>query len=578
MPTSVDTTALQAALAGLAERLAGARPRAPGPDDTSGQRRRRLAWHLDDYLLPRVRDLEAPLVCVVLGSTGAGKSSLLNGLAGQQVSPSGVVRPTTRRPLVLLAPDQVDAFTGGKVLAALADADRLRLATSDHAFPEIALVDAPDVDSVEAANRQAADELLQAADLCLFVTTAQRYADAVPWEFLRRARARGVPLLVLLNRLPPNPVDQQAILRDCRRRFEEAGLGRAGPGGGDLPLVGVTEGARDAATDGLEAAAVEPLRRILAGLSADADALTAVKAQALRGALAGLPATVEEVARDLEADRHRAAALRVAVERAYAAEQGRLQDQLASGDFLRGEVMRSWQEFVGVGDVGRWLSGGIGRVRSWLARRLQPARGAPELQRTKERAFEELVGALVRHADVAAGHAAGEWAADPAGALLLDAHPGLWGHGAALEADARALLGDWLGRLTAMVAERGQSRRAFAFVTSLGVNAIGVVAMLAVFAHSAGLTGGELAIAGGTAVINQKLLEALIGEAAVLDIVRAASRDLRGTLRAALDRDAARFLDLLAPGGDGPDELRASAVRVLAEAERLVAELEARAG
>jgi hypothetical protein len=129
-----------------------------------------------------------------------------------------------------------------------------------------------------------------------------------------------------------------------------------------------------------------------------------------------------------------------------------------------------------------------------------------------------------------------------------------------------------------MVAERGQSRRAFAFVTSLGVNAIGVVAMLAVFAHSAGLTGGELAIAGGTAVINQKLLEALIGEAAVLDIVRAASRDLRGTLRAALDRDAARFLDLLAPGGDGPDELRAGAVRVLAEAERLVAELEARAG
>jgi hypothetical protein len=578
MPTSVDTTALQAALAGLAERLAGARPRAPGPDDSSEQRRRRLAWHLDDYLLPRVRDLEAPLVCVVLGSTGAGKSSLLNALARRQVSPSGVVRPTTRRPLVLLAPDQVDAFAGGKVLAPLAAADRLRLVTSDHAFPEIALVDAPDVDSVEAANRQAADELLQAADLCLFVTTAQRYADAVPWEFLRRAKARGVPLLVLLNRLPRDPLDQQAILRDCRRRFDEAGLGRAGPGGGDLPLVGVTEGAREEATDGLEAAAVEPLRRILAGLSGDAAALTAVKAQALLGALAGLPATVEEVARDLEADRHRAAALRAAVERAYAAEQGRLQDQLASGDFLRGEVMRSWQEFVGVGDVGRWLSGGIGRVRSWLARRLQPARGAPELQRTKERAFEELVAALVRHADVAAGHAAGEWAADPAGTLLLDAHPGLWGHGADLEADARALLGDWLGRLTAMVAERGQSRRAFAFVTSLGVNAIGVVAMLAVFAHSAGLTGGELAIAGGTAVVNQKLLEALIGEAAVLDIVRAASRDLRGTLRAALDHDAARFLDLLEPSADGPDELRAGALRVLAEAERLVAELEARAG
>jgi 50S ribosome-binding GTPase len=573
MPTAVDTAAVQAALAGLAERLEAARPAAPGPGDQSEVRRRRLAWHLADYLLPRVRDLEAPLVCILLGSTGAGKSSLLNGLAGAPVSPSGVVRPTTMRPVVLLAPGQVDAFMAGKVLAALADADRLQLAVHDGAFAEIALVDAPDVDSVEAENRKTAEELLQAADLCVFVTTAQRYADAVPWEFLRQAKARGVPLLVVVNRLPRREADRRAVLADARRRFEEAGLGTAGPGGRDLPLLGVVEGARDPATDGLEAAAIEPVRRALAELAADPGALTAVKAQALRGALAGLPAAVAEVAADLEADRRRAAALRVPVERAYDTEQDRLQDRLAGGDFLRGEVMRSWQEFVGVGDIGRWLSSGIGRVRSWLARRLQPARGAPELQRAKEQAFEELVGALVRHADVAAGNAATEWAADPSGALLLEAHPSLWGHGQELEADARAELTAWLGRLTRMVEERGQSRRAFAFAASLGVNAIGVVAMLAVFAHSAGLTGGEVAIAGGAAVLNQKLLEALIGEAAVADIIRAAERDLRRTLRSALEGDARRFLDLLARPGDAPEALRSAADRVLAEAERLVATL-----
>jgi 50S ribosome-binding GTPase len=573
MPTPVDTTTLQAALARLAELATVATPRAPGPDDQGEDRRRRLSWQLHDYLLPRVRDLEAPLVCILLGSTGAGKSSLLNGLVRQRVSPSGVVRPTTMRPVVVLAPGQADAFLAGRVLGPLAEADRLQLVVHEHAFPDIALVDAPDVDSVEAANRKAADELLQAADLCLFITTAQRYADAVPWEFLQRAKARGVPLLVVVNRLPRREIDRLAVLRDCRRRFDEAGLGRAGPGGRDLPLLGVVEGARDPAIDGLDPAAIEPVRARLAELSADTSALTAVKAQALRGALAGLPATVDEVARDLEADARRAAALRASVERAYATEQGRLQDRLAGGDFLRGEVMRSWQEFVGVGDVGRWLSSGIGRVRSWLARHLQPAKGAPELQRTKERAFDELVAALVRHADVAAGHAATEWTADPAGALLLDDHPGLWGHGPDLEADARALLGDWLGRLTRTVEERGQSRRAFAFVASLGVNAIGVVAMLAVFAHSAGLTGGEVAIAGGTAVVNQKLLEALIGEAAVVDIIRGAERDLRRTLRTALDRDAARFLDLLHAPEGGPDELRAAAAHVVAEAERLVAAL-----
>jgi hypothetical protein len=570
---AVDTFAMQRALAELAEGLAAVSPLAPWPGDESADRRRRLAWHLGDYLLPRVRDLEAPLVAVLLGSTGAGKSSLLNGLAGHPVSPSGVIRPTTMRPVVLLAPGQVDAFMGGKVLAALADADRLELAVHDGAFPEVALVDAPDLDSVEAANRTTADELLQAADLCLFVTTAQRYADYVPWEFLRRAQARGVPLMVVVNRLPRNEADRATVMADCRRRFEEAGLGDAGPGG-ELPFLGVEEGERDEAVDGLRGPAVEPVRRALVDLGQDTRALAAVKATALRGALAGLPAAVEQVARDLELDEARAAALRGPVRRAYAEEARKLDDRLASGDFLRGEVMRAWHEFVGLGDVSRWLSSGVGRVRSWFARRFQ-APGATEapLRQAKEQAFDELVAALVRHADAAAGHAAAEWAADPAGAVKLEDRPDLWGHGEGLEAEGRELLAAWLGRLTRIVEERGQNRRAFAFAASLGVNAIGVIAMLAVFAHSAGLTGGEVAIAGGTAVVNQKLLEALIGEAALVDIIRGAERDLRSTLRAALDADAERFLDLLAAAGTSPDDLRGAAARVVAEAEHLLAEL-----
>jgi hypothetical protein len=59
----------------------------------------------------------------------------------------------------------------------------------------------------------------------------------------------------------------------------------------------------------------------------------------------------------------------------------------------------------------------------------------------------------------------------------------------------------------------------------------------------------------------------------VADIIRAAERDLRRTLRSALESDARRFLDLLAPAGEGPDALRAAADRVLAEAERLIASL-----
>src|SRR6266508_1981609 len=434
----IDTAAVQRALDELSALVAAATPRAPVPGDGGEEQRRRLAWHLREYLLPRVRDLEAPLVAVLLGSTGTGKSSLLNGLARRRVSPSGVIRPTTVRPLALLAPGQVDAFMGGRVLAALADED-----------------------SVETANQLAADELLQAADLCLFVTTAQRYADAVPWEFLRRARERGIPLMVLVNRLPRDEADRDAVLADCRRRFSEAGFDDAGPRG-ELPFLGVVEGARDAKVDGLDAAAIEPLRRTLDELAADPRALGAVKAAALRGAMAGLPDAVGRLAGYLERDRQRAATLRAAVERAYAAEAAKLAERLAGGEFLRGEVMRAWQEFVGVGDVARWLSSGVGRVRAWLARRLRPRITEAPIEQAKERAFEQLVAALV------------------------EAHPELWGHGERLPAEAHELLTAWLGRLAKVVEERGQDRRAFAFVASLGVNAIGVVAMLAVFAHSAG--------------------------------------------------------------------------------------------
>ena len=65
------------------------------------ERARQLRDHVTTYVLPRVASLEAPLLVVLLGPTGAGKSSLMNALAGHPVSPSGVLRPTTRVAIVV---------------------------------------------------------------------------------------------------------------------------------------------------------------------------------------------------------------------------------------------------------------------------------------------------------------------------------------------------------------------------------------------------------------------------------------------------------------------------------------------
>jgi hypothetical protein len=94
--------------------------------------------------------------------------------------------------------------------------------TDDAIEPGLVLIDAPDIDSLEHANRALTDRLVEAADLCVFVTTATRYADQVPWSVLARVQERGLPLLVVVNRMPPDPDDQQEVLADVRRLLAEA--------------------------------------------------------------------------------------------------------------------------------------------------------------------------------------------------------------------------------------------------------------------------------------------------------------------------------------------------------------------
>src|SRR3712207_410968 len=107
----------------------------------------------------------------------------------------------------------------------------LELVPTDALQPGLALLDAPDIDSVVEANRTLARQLLAAADSWLFVTTAARYADAVPWDLLHAARDRGTSLCLVLNRVPPGAEDE--IARHLCEMLAERGLG-----GTELLVVG----------------------------------------------------------------------------------------------------------------------------------------------------------------------------------------------------------------------------------------------------------------------------------------------------------------------------------------------------
>ena len=103
----------------------------------------------------------------------------------------------------------------------------------------------------------------------------------------------------------------------------------------------------------------------------------------------------------------------------------------------------------------------------------------------------------------------------------------------------------WQGVVFELVSREGESKRTTARLASLGVNGAGLTVMLAVFAHTGGLTGAEVVVAGGTSAVGQKVLEAIFGDQAVRTLAARAREDLLERAEQLLRDDAARFDELL---------------------------------
>jgi len=498
-----------------------------------------LVAQVDDYLLPRLGQMDAPALIVVGGSTGAGKSTLLNSLVGSVVSPAGVLRPTTRAPVLAFHPDDLEWFEGARVLPGLPRASggevqpgTLQLAPTESLPQGLALLDSPDIDSVLAENRALAGQLLAAADGWLFVTSAARYADAVPWEFLRAARDRGTALSLVLNRVPEDA--GREVPAHLRRMLQDEGLPEA-----DVLVVPET-----ALAEGLiPAPALAPVRAWLDDLAVDAQARAALVRRTLRGALASLPARAAAVEAAAVEQLSAAAELRAEADAAYAAAGREVEVALRSGSLLRGEVLARWHEVVGTGDVMRTLETRVGWARDRLVSLVS---GKPAADNELREAVENRVEAVVRAAaERAAERTARAWRERVAGRALLEGTMGLDRASAGLEAETEEEVRAWQGVVLDLVREQGASKRMTARLASLGVNGAGLTVMLAVFAHTGGLTGAEVVVAGGTSALSQKMLEAIFGDQAVRALAAQAREDLFARVERLLREDAARFDALL---------------------------------
>jgi hypothetical protein len=545
------------------ESLRRARDAADLPLDLPGveaarRDRGELLDQIDDYLLPRLRRVDAPLLAVLGGSTGAGKSTITNSIVGSDVSQAGVLRPTTRAPVLVCNPADLDWFSDPEgVLPGLARSTGptevgtigLRL-TTDPVIPAgLAILDAPDIDSIEVANHDLAAQLLGAADLWIFVTTAARYADAVPWEYLGMAQERSTALAVVVNRIPEG--HEGEVVTHFGEMLAERGLGGA-------EVFSIEEGEL---VDGRLTDAVAPVRSWLHDLAADSTHRQQLVRATLDGALDSIPERTERIAAALDDQSDRVEGLREVATRRYSQALIDIDVELDRGTLLRGEVLDQWREFVGTGAFMSRLEAGVSRVRDGL-RRIFTSAESPNEQAAGQLESNLLV--VTRDAvDRAALDVVEQWEGRPGGRQVLEAAPrGIDRAAPALSTALEHELRAWEQGVLDLVREQAGDRVTIARTLSTGINGVGVALMVAVFSQTGGITGGEAAVAGGTAAVSQAVLTAVFGEQAVRDLARDARQNLIGRLERLLETDRARFDELLGAVDGASDAITAALAEV----------------
>ncbi len=351
--------------------------------------RERVEVRIGAHLLPRLKREEGPAVVVLGGATGVGKSTLVNSVVGAEVSPAGVVRPTTTTPVLAVRGEDAWLVSDHPVTELAA------LVTHDDVPAGLALLDAPDLDSVRDGNRDLANLLLETADLWLFVTTAARYGDAVPWRVLQEAHERGITVAVVLNRVPRAVLGE--VRADLLDRLVELDMGEA-------PLFVVEDvGPHECL---LPEHVIEPVRTWLSLLGGRATSRGVVR-RTTQGVWGTLRDELLDLADGITAQAMAAGTLRSRAEQAVSAAAGELVTALGTGVASQGAPTTRWLSAASTGGPLAGLLSAPARLRAgWRgARRAERDHAAIALGEETRAALTSLIVDAATGAEAALRHA-----------------------------------------------------------------------------------------------------------------------------------------------------------------------------
>ncbi|MDP4501535.1 dynamin family protein [Nonomuraea turcica] len=522
--------ALAAALGTLRESVADLRfgLDLPGAEEAR-QAQADLLTQLEDYVLPRVKTSTAPALIVVAGSTGAGKSTLINSLAERNVSRTGVRRPTTGTPVLVCHPEDRDWFTEGELLGNLERLDQpspnsgmrgIVIVATEKLPQGVALLDTPDIDSVVEEHHDVAHRMLDAADLWIFVTTAARYADAPAWNLLKLAKERGARLAIVLSRVQQRSAD--VVLKHFVRMLTEYGLG-------EIDRFVIHESKVE---DGrLPDSEVTDLRMWLAELSVDEERRAQAVRETLNGVLDSFRTRVPALAKHLEAQAAFRTELRSDVEAAFFSALSAIDKASKNGSLLHGEVLARWQDFAGSGDLMRSLR---------LRKRGRAARQAPERVLAFKAAIRTgLESVIVAAANRAAEEVAARWRhRSELGAKLGE---GLDRPSDDLVRHTSRAIASWQEHLSELVRTEGVAKRSVSKLVSFDPDSLSLIFMVAMF-HGSNGEG-----------VPHRLVNALLGAESLRGIGAKALSDLRARIGMLFDQEALRYAQALDSAGI-PDE------------------------